>query len=69
MSTNPKHLHAASEEAGTRAGQDAALPRELLAVAREAAAAGAAVLAERELAHSLTDMVMSTPPYRALRTE
>lgn len=26
--------------------------------------ADAAVLAERELAHSLTDMVMSTPPYR-----
>ncbi|MGV8923560.1 MAG: YbaL family putative K(+) efflux transporter [Thermomonas sp.] len=31
--------------------------------------ADAAVLAERELAHSLTDMVMATPPYRALRTE
>ena len=31
--------------------------------------ADAAVLAERELAHSLTDMVMSTPPYRAKRTE
>ena len=30
--------------------------------------ADAAVLAERELAHSLTDMVMATPPYRALRT-
>jgi len=29
--------------------------------------ADAAVLAERELAHSLTDMVMSTPPYRAAR--
>ena len=29
--------------------------------------ADAAVLAERELAHSLTDMVMATPPYRALR--
>jgi CPA2 family monovalent cation:H+ antiporter-2 len=31
--------------------------------------ADAAVLAERELAHSLTDMVMSTPPYRPARTE
>ena len=31
--------------------------------------ADAAVLAERELAHSLTDMVMATPPYRALRAE
>jgi CPA2 family monovalent cation:H+ antiporter-2 len=30
--------------------------------------ADAAVLAERELAHSLTDMVMSTPPYRPART-
>jgi CPA2 family monovalent cation:H+ antiporter-2 len=29
--------------------------------------ADAAVLAERELAHSLTDMVMATPPWRALR--
>ncbi|WP_256645495.1 YbaL family putative K(+) efflux transporter [Thermomonas paludicola] len=29
--------------------------------------ADAAVLAERELAHSLTDMVMATPPYRAPR--
>ena len=29
--------------------------------------ADAAVLAERELAHSLTDMVMATPPYRGLR--
>ena len=29
--------------------------------------ADAAVLAERELAHSLTDMVMSTPPYRTAR--
>lgn len=31
--------------------------------------ADAAVLAERELAHSLTDMVMATPPYRPARTE
>jgi CPA2 family monovalent cation:H+ antiporter-2 len=31
--------------------------------------ADAAVLAERELAHSLTDMVMSTPPYRPARAE
>ena len=31
--------------------------------------ADAAVLAERELAHSLTDMVMATPPYRSLRVE
>ena len=31
--------------------------------------ADAAVLAERELAHSLTDMVMATPPWRALRTQ
>ncbi len=31
--------------------------------------ADAAVLAERELAHSLTDMVMSTPPYRAKRVD
>ncbi len=31
--------------------------------------ADAAVLAERELAHSLTDMVMSTPPYRPKRVE
>ncbi|MEO6235333.1 MAG: YbaL family putative K(+) efflux transporter [Thermomonas sp.] len=31
--------------------------------------ADAAVLAERELAHSLTDMVMSTPPYRPARVE
>ena len=30
--------------------------------------ADAAVLAERELAYSLTDMVMATPPYRAPRT-
>ncbi len=30
--------------------------------------ADAAVLAERELAYSLRDMVMATPPYRALRT-
>ena len=30
--------------------------------------ADAAVLAERELAYSLTEMVMATPPYRALRT-
>jgi CPA2 family monovalent cation:H+ antiporter-2 len=30
--------------------------------------ADGAVLAERELAHSLAEMVMSTPPYRALRT-
>ncbi len=29
--------------------------------------ADAAVLAERELAHSLTDMVMATPPYRGMR--
>lgn len=29
--------------------------------------ADAAVLAERELAYSLTEMVMATPPYRALR--
>ncbi|MDO5744259.1 MAG: inositol monophosphatase family protein [Micrococcaceae bacterium] len=55
MSTNPKHLHAASEEAGTRAGQDAALRRELLAVAREAAAAGAAVLAGRGRGRIETD--------------
>ena len=31
--------------------------------------ADAAVLAERELAHSLTDMVMATPPYRPARVE
>ena len=31
--------------------------------------ADAAVLAERELAHSLTDMVMATPPYRPKRVE
>jgi CPA2 family monovalent cation:H+ antiporter-2 len=31
--------------------------------------ADAAVLAERELAHSLTDMVMATPPYRPRRVE
>jgi CPA2 family monovalent cation:H+ antiporter-2 len=30
--------------------------------------AEAAVLAERELAHSLAEMVMAAPPYRALRT-
>jgi CPA2 family monovalent cation:H+ antiporter-2 len=30
--------------------------------------ADAAVLAERELAYSLTEMVMATPPYRMLRT-
>jgi len=30
--------------------------------------ADGAVLAERELAHSLTEMILSTPPYRALRT-
>jgi CPA2 family monovalent cation:H+ antiporter-2 len=29
--------------------------------------ADGAVLAERELAYSLAEMVMSTPPYRALR--
>ena len=29
--------------------------------------ADGAVLAERELAHSLAEMVMATPPYRALR--
>ena len=31
--------------------------------------ADAAVLAERELAYSLADMVMATPPYRAPRVE
>ena len=31
--------------------------------------ADAAVLAERELAHSLADMVMATPPYRPARVE
>jgi CPA2 family monovalent cation:H+ antiporter-2 len=31
--------------------------------------ADGAVLAERELAYSLVEMVMSTPPYRALRTQ
>ncbi len=31
--------------------------------------ADGAVLAERELAHSLTEMVMATPPYRALRRQ
>ena len=30
--------------------------------------ADGAVLAERELAYSLAEMVMSTPPYRAMRT-
>lgn len=30
--------------------------------------ADAAILAERELAHALTEMVMATPPYRAYRT-
>ena len=29
----------------------------------------AAVLAERELAYSLADMVMATPPYRPARVE
>ena len=31
--------------------------------------ADAAVLAERELAYALAEMVMATPPYRALRVE
>ena len=31
--------------------------------------AEAAVLAERELAHSLAEMVMATPPYRTLRSQ
>ncbi|HEY0335138.1 MAG TPA: YbaL family putative K(+) efflux transporter [Stenotrophomonas sp.] len=31
--------------------------------------ADGAVLAERELAHSLTEMILSTPPYRALRQQ
>ena len=31
--------------------------------------ADAAVLAERELAYSLADMVMATPPYRPARVE
>ena len=31
--------------------------------------ADGAVMAERELAHSLAEMVMSTPPYRALRSK
>ena len=31
--------------------------------------ADGAVMAERELAHSLAEMVMATPPYRALRTK
>ena len=35
--------------------------------AKAAKAGAAAVLAERELAYSLADMVMATPPYRALR--
>lgn len=55
MNTNPKHLHAANDKSATSAGQDAALRRELLAVAREAAAAGAAVLAERGRGRIETD--------------
>lgn len=47
MSTNPKHKQSTQGAAGPSAGQDPALRRQLLAVAREAAAAGAAVLAER----------------------
>ncbi|WP_411731934.1 inositol monophosphatase family protein [Paeniglutamicibacter sp.] len=47
MSTNPKHLQSAQGAATASDDQDASLRRELLAVAREAAAAGAAVLAER----------------------
>ncbi|HEY9400711.1 MAG TPA: cation:proton antiport protein, partial [Luteimonas sp.] len=31
--------------------------------------ADGAVLAERELAHSLAEMVMAMPPYRGLRTQ
>ena len=47
MSTTSKHVHSAPETAGAPRSSDAALRRSLLAVAREAAAAGAAVLAER----------------------
>ncbi|MBV1780264.1 inositol monophosphatase [Paeniglutamicibacter sp. ABSL32-1] len=50
MSTSPKHLHPSTAEAastGPVPAGDSALRRRLLAVAREAAAAGAAVLAER----------------------
>lgn len=47
MSTNPKHLQSAQGAAESPVDRDAALSRELLAVARDAAAAGAAVLAER----------------------
>lgn len=55
MSINPKHLHAASQDAATSTGQDEELRRELLAVAREAAAAGAAVLAGRGRGQIATD--------------
>ncbi|WP_409373468.1 inositol monophosphatase family protein [Paeniglutamicibacter sulfureus] len=44
---NPKHLQSAQGAAESPVDRAAALGRELLAVAREAAAAGAAVLAER----------------------
>ena len=47
MSTNPKHKQSAQGAAEPSEGQDPSLRRQLLAVAREAAAAGAAVLAER----------------------
>ena len=47
MSTNPKHLQSAPGATERPGGQSSSLRRELLAVAREAAAAGAAVLAER----------------------
>lgn len=47
MSMNPKHLQSAQGAAESPVDRAAALGRELLAVAREAAAAGAAVLAER----------------------
>ncbi len=47
MSTNPKHKQSARGAAEPSHGRDHPLRRQLLAVAREAAAAGAAVLAER----------------------
>lgn len=47
MSTNPKHKQSARGAAEPSEAQDPSLRRQLLAVAREAAAAGAAVLAER----------------------
>ena len=47
MSTNPKHLQSAQDAAEPSGDRDSPLRARLLEVAREAAAAGAAVLAER----------------------